>query len=166
MDLRPIPRRVLEGYPWFLRQLKRLGLDPYAGPIEVVPMPHGFSGGIKVNQFYQSTVSGLYAVGEAAGGVHGACRCAGNAASQAVMSGLLCAEAIVAHEKLVAALKRPFPASFAWNQSVYLAYVPRVQALAAYAFGPCRNEGTLRTRLHSWTRCLRSLLCGTTNQPS
>lgn len=49
VDLRPIPRRVLEGYPWFLRQLKRLGLDPYAGPIEVVPMPHGFSGGIKVN---------------------------------------------------------------------------------------------------------------------
>lgn len=147
VDLRPIPRRVLEGYPWFLRQLKRLGLDPYAGPIEVVPMPHGFSGGIKVNQFYQSTVSGLYAVGEAAGGVHGACRCAGNAASQAVMSGLLCAEAIVAHEKLDCGSEKTFPCELRMEQSVYLAYVPRVQALAAYAFGPCRNEGILTDAL-------------------
>lgn len=63
--------------------------------LEVSPMAHSFSGGIKVDSNYESTVKGLYAIGEACGGIHGACRCAGNAASQAVLSGLLCGEAVV-----------------------------------------------------------------------
>ncbi|MBQ9433387.1 MAG: FAD-binding protein [Synergistaceae bacterium] len=47
-----------------------------------------------VHSNYESDVPGLYAIGEACGGIHGACRCAGNAASLATLSGLLCTEAL------------------------------------------------------------------------
>ena len=55
------------------------GCDPNKQMLEIGSMAHSFSGGIKVNRDYESNVKGLFAVGEACGGVHGACRCAGNA---------------------------------------------------------------------------------------
>ena len=94
LDLRPIGRKVLEGYPWFLNRLLNAGVDPDKDMLEIGPMAHSFSGGIRVDESYCSTVRGLYAVGEACGGIHGACRPAGNAGSQAAVSGMLCAEGI------------------------------------------------------------------------
>ena len=94
LDLRPIGRKVLEGYPWFLNRLLKAGVDPDRDMLEIGPMAHSFSGGIRVDGHYQSALKGLYAVGEACGGIHGACRPAGNAGSQAAVSGMLCAEGV------------------------------------------------------------------------
>ena len=44
-------------------------------------------GGIKVDKNYWTGIPGLYAAGEASGGVHGASRLAGNGASDVIISG-------------------------------------------------------------------------------
>lgn len=92
VDLRGIPESVLTAYPWFTERLRFAGLDPAKELVEVGPMPHSISGGIAVDKNCRSKALGLYAVGEAAGGFHGACRIGGNAAAQAAASAMICAE--------------------------------------------------------------------------
>ncbi len=94
VDLRMIPVETLKLYPWFYNRLMDNGVDPHTTLVEVAPMAHSFSGGILVDADCRSTVGNLYAVGEAAGGFHGACRMAGNAAAQAAVSGLMAADAV------------------------------------------------------------------------
>lgn len=63
-------------------------------PIPVAPGAHFFSGGIETNQHGQSSLNGLYAVGEAAcTGVHGANRLASNS----LLEGLVFAEQAAKH---------------------------------------------------------------------
>lgn len=96
VDLRHIPSEILKAYPWFYNKLIRNGCDPKIELLEVGPAPHSHSGGAVVDSGYATRLDGLYAVGEAAGGIHGACRLAGNAATQALVSGVLAAETIAA----------------------------------------------------------------------
>lgn len=155
VDLRHIHRTVLEGYPWFYNRLMDNGVDPKAQLVEVGPMAHSFSGGIWVDGDYQSTVEGLYAVGEACGGVHGACRCAGNAASQAVLSGMICAEAI--GQK--ANLNRPLDEAqldYRVNEALRGEYLGRIQSLAAGALGVYRDGPTLQSALDALGEMLES----------
>lgn len=94
VDLRHIPLEVLKSYPWFYNRVYEGGVDPKYELVEVGPMAHSHSGGIVVDSNYESNIKGFYAVGEAASGLHGACRMAGNAAAQALASGYICGEAI------------------------------------------------------------------------
>lgn len=137
VDLRHIDRAVLQSYPWFYNRLLNHGVDAKEQLVEVGPMAHSFSGGIWVDEDYQSNVKGLYAVGEACGGVHGACRCAGNAASQATLSGLLCAEAIAKAAQSGAPVE--FPVEYLQNRQVYDVFVPQARQLAVKALGIYRN---------------------------
>lgn len=93
-DLRHIPAETLKGYPWFYNLLIRHGVDPNKELLNVGPMKHSLSGGIKVDVNYRAK-EGFYAIGEAAGGIHGACRSAGNGGAQAVISGYIAAKAIL-----------------------------------------------------------------------
>jgi succinate dehydrogenase/fumarate reductase flavoprotein subunit len=54
---------------------------------EVGPASHFFMGGIRVNEYCQTNVPGLYASGEVAGGTHGANRLTGNACTQILVQG-------------------------------------------------------------------------------
>jgi L-aspartate oxidase len=54
-----------------------LGLD-LASPFRVAPCAHAMNGGLMIDQFGRTTVEGLYAAGEVAGGPHGADRLGGN----------------------------------------------------------------------------------------
>lgn len=94
VDLRHIPEEVLKGYPWFYNLLKAHGVDLKNELLNVGPVKHSFSGGIKVDKNYKIR-NGFYAIGEAAGGIHGACRCAGNGGAQSVVSGYIAAKDIV-----------------------------------------------------------------------
>lgn len=62
-----------------VEQFKDVGVDIKNEPMEVAPTAHHFMGGVFINEDCKSTVEGLYACGEAAGGVHGANRLGGNA---------------------------------------------------------------------------------------
>jgi succinate dehydrogenase / fumarate reductase flavoprotein subunit len=65
-------------------------LDITKEPMEVGPTLHYFMGGVKVNSDTQmSTVPGLFACGECAGGMHGANRLGGNSLSDLLVFGRL-----------------------------------------------------------------------------
>lgn len=142
VDLRGIDRGVLQTYPWFYNRLMNNGLDPKTQLVEVGPMAHSFSGGIAVDVGCRSSLKGFYAAGEAAGGFHGACRCAGNAASQTVMSGLMCAEAI-AKDLKAEPVRCEYPIEYHTDKAVYDACVPKAKALAVKALGIYRRGTTL-----------------------
>ena len=55
--------------------------------VEVAPAAHFIMGGIAIDEECRSTMPGLYACGEVAGGVHGANRLPGNALTEAVVFG-------------------------------------------------------------------------------
>lgn len=123
------------------------GVDPCRELLEVSPMPHSFSGGVRVDRTYRSSLQGFYAVGEAAGGIHGACRCAGNAASQAVISGMLCAEAIAEHGAHQVTLNRRFPCQRRIEVGIFARYKPEIQRIAAQGLAVYRSEEGLRSAL-------------------
>ena len=60
--------------------LKERGVDLMRGDrIEIAPAVQHFQGGVRIRQRAQTTLKGLYAAGECAGGQHGASRPGGNA---------------------------------------------------------------------------------------
>jgi succinate dehydrogenase / fumarate reductase, flavoprotein subunit len=75
--------------PSMYHQFKELAdVDITKGPMEVGPTCHYVMGGIRVNaETGQSSVPGLFAAGEAAGGLHGANRLGGNSLSDLVVFG-------------------------------------------------------------------------------
>ena len=63
-------------------------IDLTKRPIEVAPIAHYHMGGIKVNKQMETSITGLYAAGEAVGGANGSNRLSGNALVEAfVFSG-------------------------------------------------------------------------------
>jgi succinate dehydrogenase flavoprotein subunit len=77
--------------PSMYHQFKELaGVDITAEAMEVGPTLHYFMGGIRVHpDTQQSTVPGLFACGECAGGMHGANRLGGNSLSDLLVFGHL-----------------------------------------------------------------------------
>jgi succinate dehydrogenase/fumarate reductase flavoprotein subunit len=72
--------RLREINPASIEWLKEFGIDLEAGdPVEIAPSIQHFQGGIKIRERGNTTVKGLYAAGECAGGQHGANRPGGNA---------------------------------------------------------------------------------------
>ncbi|MBC7341496.1 MAG: FAD-binding protein [Clostridia bacterium] len=54
------------------------GVDISRLPLEVVVYAHAINGGLKIDEWGETTIAGLYACGEVAGGPHGADRLGGN----------------------------------------------------------------------------------------
>ena len=75
-----------ETLPSQTKFLQTLGVD-MRKPIEVGVAAHYFCGGIKIGPHAQSTVPGLYAVGECSGGPHGAARVGGNSLTEILVFG-------------------------------------------------------------------------------
>lgn len=141
VDLRHISEETLRMYPWFYHRLKRAGKNPAKELIEVAPMAHSISGGIAVDRDYRSSVEGLYAIGEAAGSIHGACRIGGNASSQAAVSGMICAEAVAKIDSTPTAMT--LDTEYSQDPILEKTFVPRIKKLAAEALGAFRCRETL-----------------------
>lgn len=77
----------LESYVGHCRRLRAAGLDPAREAPRVRPAAHSQMGGVRTDAQAWSGVPGLYVAGEAAGGVHGASRLAGNGASDVIVFG-------------------------------------------------------------------------------
>jgi fumarate reductase (CoM/CoB) subunit A len=65
----------------FMRKLATYGIDLRSQPIEIAPAVHYFMGGIEIDVRTQTRLPGLYAAGEAAGGVQGSNRLSSNSLS-------------------------------------------------------------------------------------
>lgn len=90
LDLRPIPpERIQYRFPNIIRKCKKwAGLDIFQDPIPVSPAAHYWMGGITTNLASQTSIPGLYAVGEnASTGVHGANRLASNSLLECLVYG-------------------------------------------------------------------------------
>ncbi|MGH9062410.1 MAG: fumarate reductase/succinate dehydrogenase flavoprotein subunit [Acidimicrobiales bacterium] len=80
-----IRRRLPSMYHQFM---ELAGVDITAEPMEVGPTCHYMMGGVRVDaETAASTVAGLYAAGEVAGGMHGANRLGGNSLSDLLVFG-------------------------------------------------------------------------------
>ncbi len=152
VELRDIRLKTLKAYPWFYIRMKNAGCDPAKELVEVVPQAHSFSGGVRVDANCRATIPGLYAIGEAAGGFHGACRIGGNAASQAVISALLCAEAIAADDREACDFGDTTPV-WAEDAETAAAWSPRLKHFAARALGAYRDGRRWRTPHGLWKKC-------------
>jgi fumarate reductase (CoM/CoB) subunit A len=90
LDCTQVPPDVIEQRHLALtRALQKRGLDLQKDYLTIWPAVHFIMGGVKIDSRCQSTAPGLYAAGEAAGGLHGANRISSNALSETIVFGAI-----------------------------------------------------------------------------
>lgn len=90
---------IIKKFPNIYNHLKKIGLDLTKEKIPITPAAHYLIGGVKTDLSGQTSIPGLYAVGECARtGVHGANRLASNSLLEAVVFGQQAAIKIM-HQK-------------------------------------------------------------------
>ncbi len=89
LDLRAIaPDRIRYRFPNIIQICQQWGIDVFTQPIPVAPAAHYWMGGIATDLHNQTSIPGLYAVGETAStGVHGANRLASNSLLECIVFG-------------------------------------------------------------------------------
>ena len=87
LDCRHLDKEdLLNHFPTIYAKCLSIGIDIRKDMIPVVPAAHYTCGGIKVNEFAQSSIQNLYATGECAStGLHGANRLASNSLLEALV---------------------------------------------------------------------------------
>jgi succinate dehydrogenase/fumarate reductase flavoprotein subunit len=89
-DLTALPRdRVVIDHCLFYDPALAAGVDLTKEPAEVAPVPHSLMGGLVIDDNCASTLPGLFAAGEIAGGIHGANRIGGNAGTEVFVYGAI-----------------------------------------------------------------------------
>ncbi len=73
--------------PYMLRRYRAAEIDPLAEPIFTYPVLHYQNGGLVIDADSQTTLEGLYACGEIAGGAHGRNRMMGNSLLECTVFG-------------------------------------------------------------------------------
>jgi succinate dehydrogenase / fumarate reductase flavoprotein subunit len=93
--------QIRKKLPSMYHQFKELAdVDITRDPMEVGPTCHYMMGGVRVHpETQESTVSGLFACGEVAGGMHGANRLGGNSLSDLLVFGKRAGEHAAKHAK-------------------------------------------------------------------
>ena len=87
-DATGVPKDRLENdYPMYVERYRRHGIELSETPVELAPAPHTTLGGVVIDEHCRSTVPGLIAAGEVAGGLHGANRIGGNAGLETLVYG-------------------------------------------------------------------------------
>jgi L-aspartate oxidase len=73
--------------PYMLRRYRAAGIDPLAEKILTYPVLHYQNGGLVIDADAETTLEGVYACGEIAGGTHGRNRMMGNSLLECVVFG-------------------------------------------------------------------------------
>lgn len=73
--------------PYMLRRYRGAGIDPLAEKILTFPVLHYQNGGLVIDRDAETTLEGVYACGEIAGGTHGRNRMMGNSLLECVVFG-------------------------------------------------------------------------------
>lgn len=99
--------KILEHIPDVYEQYKNVGVDITKEPMEIYPSMHHMMGGIKIDEWGQTNIQGLYACGEVASGVHGANRLGGNSIAEGQVFGRRAGIAAAKHAKKTKYAKLP-----------------------------------------------------------
>ena len=73
--------------PYMLRRYRGAGIDPLAEPIYTYPVLHYQNGGLVIDEHAETTLEGVFACGEIAGGTHGRNRMMGNSLLECTVFG-------------------------------------------------------------------------------
>jgi succinate dehydrogenase / fumarate reductase flavoprotein subunit len=109
LDVSHLPRtQIMERLPRVYQTLMDLQLlDITTAPIEIAPTAHYSMGGVWVRPEDHSTdVEGLYAIGEASSGLHGANRLGGNSLIELLVYGKIAGQAAAAYSTALNAQQR------------------------------------------------------------
>jgi len=88
LDTTRIAERDAEiSLPYMLRRYRKAGVDPLAEKILTYPVLHYQNGGLVIDTHAETTLEGVYACGEIAGGTHGRNRMMGNSLLECVVFG-------------------------------------------------------------------------------
>lgn len=151
LDLRPIePDRLRYRFPNIIRRCQQWGIDLFTQPIPVAPAAHYWMGGVKTDVTAQTSIPGLYAIGETAStGVHGANRLASNSLLECVVFA-----AQFAQLQLIPRRDRPRPAPILFldsnweNDSIVLQKIRQeLPILLWQTAGICRSQSGLTAAL-------------------
>lgn len=87
LDLSPIPReQIRRRFPKIAKVCQQYGIDIFQDPIPVAPAAHYWMGGVSVDLENQTSIPGLFAIGETAStGIHGANRLASNSLLECIV---------------------------------------------------------------------------------
>lgn len=97
---------LLKSSPGMYRRCLSVGYDMAKEPVQVTPTAHFQMGGVRIDTRCRSSIPGLYAAGEDAGGVHGANRLGGNGVAESIVFGAIAGDAMV---RDLASLASPMP---------------------------------------------------------
>jgi succinate dehydrogenase / fumarate reductase flavoprotein subunit len=155
------PEEIKKKLPSMYHQFKELAdVDITSDPMEVGPTCHYMMGGVRVDaETQESTVPGLFAAGEVAGGMHGSNRLGGNSLSDLLVFGKLAGEHAANHARSVAemsavhddeierhAAEALAPFSPAEGENPYTLH-EELRALMQSDVGIVRSENDLRSAL-------------------
>ena len=88
LDTTRIKREDAEiSLPYMLRRYRGAGIDPLSEPIYTFPVLHYQNGGLVIDEHAETTLEGVFACGEIAGGTHGRNRMMGNSLLECVVFG-------------------------------------------------------------------------------
>jgi succinate dehydrogenase / fumarate reductase flavoprotein subunit len=79
---------IQDRLPRMYERFDNLGVDMSSEPVEVAPTSHYGMGGVAVDDHGETSVDGLFAIGETMAGVHGANRLGGNSLAETVAFGV------------------------------------------------------------------------------
>lgn len=91
------PGYIKKQLPLVYAFCRELGKDVEKDMLEIAPTCHFFMGGVKVNEKWESSFPGIFAAGEAVGGVHGANRLSQNSLADILVSGARAGDYASAH---------------------------------------------------------------------
>jgi succinate dehydrogenase / fumarate reductase flavoprotein subunit len=85
---------IQERLPRMYQRFADLGVDLAEEPVEVAPTSHYGMGGVSVDEYGETDVDDLFAIGETMAGVHGANRLGGNSLAETVAYGTVTGDRI------------------------------------------------------------------------
>jgi succinate dehydrogenase / fumarate reductase flavoprotein subunit len=85
---------IREKLPRMYERFGDLGVDMAEEPVEVAPTAHYGMGGVVTDEYGETSVDGLFAIGETMAGVHGANRLGGNSLAETVAFGKITGDAV------------------------------------------------------------------------
>ena len=168
LDLRPIePDRLRYRFPNIIRICQKWGINVFEDVIPVAPAAHYWMGGVATDLNARTSLSGLYAIGEAAStGVHGANRLASNSLLECIVFAASLAEIGLEPENFLGERpEKPLEIAENWQEEQeYWQKVRRELPILMWEnAGICRFQNELETailQVQQWKQQLHSSKMG------